>query len=287
MKELSLRFEKERGAELIGKQAFEVDVEPILPGTIIRDSETNEILLVYGKLQKRHTVLKTICRAIKFTNHRRLTQLMNEYESPTTRDVAFGSRPPNAVFGLAASQCQFNKEAPAWYAEVCELGAELENLFKTYEPEKFLRQQETVAKIHPDWVLPKSTVFTQGVINDANVLGYHYDRDNVPNGFSGMVYFKQKMAGGNLVLPQLGAKLIPEDETFVLFDGQSLIHGVTPLQRLAGKDSWRYSFVFYARQSMVGLASFEEELKNLKKREMELRFRRSNERTNNADPQQS
>ncbi len=268
---------------LIGQQAFEIKAEhEIKPDTLVRDKKTGELLIAYGRLPKKHNELKAICRAIKFSKHRRLTQLVNDYERPESVDIAFGSRPPNPVFSLAASQCQFNSQCPAWYDAICELGAELEWLYSEHEPAKYQAQKATVTAIHPDWVLPKTSVYTQGVLNDANVLGYHYDRDNVPNGFSAMVYFKQRISGGNLLLPQLQAKLVCEDETYVLFDGQSLIHAVTPILKKDPTHSYRYSFVFYARQSMIGLGSFDEELKKTKKKEMELRFRKVNAVLNKA-----
>jgi hypothetical protein len=265
----------------VGSQAFEVVCEhEILPNTIVRAKGTNEILLVYGRFEQKHLELKSICRAIKFSKHRRLTQLINDYERPESVDIAFGSRPPNPVFGLAASQCIFNKSSPNWYSSICGLGAELETLYAKHEPIKHAKQKQVVSDIHEDWRLPKTSCYTQGVLNDANVLGYHFDRDNVPNGFSAMAYFKRHVTGGNLVLPQLNAKLICEDETYVLFDGQSLLHAVTPILKGDKKSSYRYSFVFYARQSMVGLESFERELEKTKKKEMELRFRKINEHAN-------
>jgi hypothetical protein len=265
--------------DLVGKNPTEADAEMLIhPGTTVTDSQTGDLVFAYGRLEGDFDELKAICRKIKFTQKARVTQAMNKdkYENQSSRDCAFGSRPPNSVFNHAAALCEFNGKYPVWYERVISLGVGLTELYQKLAPEKHARQAEIVAGIHKDWVIP-GTVYTQGVINDANALGYHFDRGNIEGGLSAMVYLKHGGAGGNLILPQLNAKLVVEDKTFVLFDGQSLLHGVTPIKITQPKIQYRYSFVFYAREPMIGLGSFAEELKKKKKMEMDLRFRRANE----------
>jgi hypothetical protein len=251
----------EEPKELLGKAVSETDcMETVYPGTIIELDE--KPILVYGVLPKEFStrVVRSILPNVRFSKNRRLTQLKNQTEVKHTFDVNFGYNPPNRVFNTSAGACRFNEDNPNWYAELVKLGNCIaREHYAQLNPERYAHQMKFLEeKIAPHWRI-KGTPFTQGVINDANALGYHYDRDNVPGGWSCMVYFKEGVQGGNLIVPALRLKFMCADRAFMLFDGQSLMHGVTPITKLNDK-AYRYSIVYYARESMVGLGTLEEEL---------------------------
>lgn len=246
---------------------FPDPLREIYPGTIIQQDGVP--ILVYGKLEANWGALVNRIRRYKFSSNRRITNLLENGKSTENESsVHFGFTPPSGIFVRPAAACVFNSKYPKTYALLKELGNELcHQMIKHHRDlaQRFnLRVQKT---IQSQWMIP-NTMFTQGVINNANNLRYHYDRDNVPGGWSAMVYFKDGVRGGNLVVPSLGCKFMCEDHAYMLFDGQAHVHGVTPIIRTK-PGAYRYSIVYYARESMVGLGTYEEEIR--KSEQVELR----------------
>lgn len=264
--------------QLIGKRVQESDCtnEVRAPVSIYIDGK---LALVYGKLSRDYSSVVGILRATKFSSNRRLTQYLNkkDLEVISTVDRNFGFNPPNAVFNNAAGPCTFNREHPTWFAHLAGLGEELQETYEKFHPEQFETHRRYVdLNIRPEWRMGK-TIFTQGVMNDANALGYHFDRDNIVGGWSAMAYFTQRCTGGNLIIPSLGIKLMCESDTFMLFDGENLIHGVTPI-RLPTSLSYRYSIVYYTRESMAGLGSMGDELERTRRSELQKHLNRAKKR---------
>ena len=108
------------------------------------------------------------------------------------------------------------------------------------------------------------TPFTSGIINYNNPLGYHIDRGNIPNMLSCMLVLKNSVTGGYLSLPQLDIGIELQDKTILIFDGQNLIHGVTPIS-YADKYAYRYSFVFYSMYGMWNCLESDKELERYQK----------------------
>lgn len=260
---------------LLGKRVGEKDfLESYGPNTAF--FLNGELVLVYGELTNKDfdfTGMESILRKMKFSKNRRLTQLRNKTEVENTYDRNFGFNPPNAVFNTSAGPCILNGENPQAYHRLSELGKYLNLVYKKVNPKRHAVHQQFVdEKIKNYWTMP-NTVFTQGVVNNANQLGYHFDRDNIPGGWSCMVYLKCGTYGGNLAVPGFGAKLMCHDRTFMMFDGQSLMHGVTPIKKSI-ESGYRYSIVYYARESMVGLGTAAEELERAKQIELKKHQRR-------------
>lgn len=260
-----LDFEElfEQPKSLIGKRVGEKDyVDLIYPGTIVRLN--GKPIIVYGTLPEEFgtTTVRAILQNLKYSKNRRLTQYKNkaDLEVAESVDINFGFNPPNRIFGTTAGSCMMSHKYPAWSQELGYLGGRIaRELYSQLMAETYRSHiQYLVEHIHPRWLI-EGTPFTQGVVNNANQLGYHFDRDNIPNAASCMVYLKRGVQGGNLAIPGLRAKLICQDRAFMLFDGQSIMHGVTPIKSIA-KESYRYSIVYYARDSMVGLGTMEEEM---------------------------
>jgi hypothetical protein len=135
--------------------------------------------------------------------------------------------------------------------------------FSTLLKEHYLEQwelsQRACQTVKPDWVMPGGC-FTSGIINYDNPLNYHYDAGNFEGTWSVMATFKNKTGGGNLILPEYNLKLACQDSSLCIFDGQSELHGVSPIVRLA-EDSYRYTCVFYSLESLCKCGTPKEELR--------------------------
>lgn len=251
---------------LLGRAVAERhDLIDVRPGTTV--FVLGEPVIVYGRLRGNYDELRAVLHHAPYGKHRRLTQLINQHEVSHTHDVNFGFNPSNPIFGTAAGPTKFDAHYPNWSKILAAHGRELCDLYQEFNPTRFQRHKAAVEKeIQPHWRID-GTPFTQGVLNNANALGYHYDRDNLQGGWSAMTYFKKDTSGGNLIVPSLGLRFINEDQGFFFFDGQSVMHGVTPIVK-ESFSAYRYSIVFYTRASMRNLGSYSEERDRASKTEL-------------------
>src|SRR5260221_500728 len=104
------------------------------------------------------------------------------------------------------------------------------------------------------------SVFTSGIINQDNPLQYHYDAGNFEGTWSVMAVFKEQVSGGHLILPEFNVKLACQDSSIVVFDGQSELHGVSPIRKMA-EEAYRFSVVFYALEALCKCGTPKEELR--------------------------
>ncbi len=132
-------------------------------------------------------------------------------------------------------------------------------LLREHYPDQYAHSQKAIATVKPDWVLPGGC-FTSGVINQDNPLEYHYDAGNFEGTWSVMAVLKQGVAGGHLLLPDYNLKLACQDSSIVIFDGQSEMHGVSPIRKMT-EEAYRYSVVFYSLENLCKCGTPKEELR--------------------------
>jgi hypothetical protein len=178
----------------------------------------------------------------------------------------FGSAPRDPVRRSIARRCAFNRESPHVFAKLIELGIRARDLFKDL-PE-FESQMKAVSPISPYWLMPDKT-FTSGIINNSNQLFYHRDSGNMPGTFSAMYTFRRGIREGYLHLPEYDALIKNENNSLLLFDGASVLHGVTPFE-YATPNAKRITIVYYVLALMARCCANEaEEVKFSNKRTTE------------------
>ena len=79
-----------------------------------------------------------------------------------------------------------------------------------------------------------------------------------------MIAFRNKIEGGRLSLPEYNLGLEIDDSTVTLFDGQKILHGVTPIQYLS-PESYRFTLVYYSLSQMWKCTTPKEELERIKR----------------------
>lgn len=137
----------------------------------------------------------------------------------------------------------------------------------------YLTHLKEAARIRPEWMLA-GTPFTSGTINLSNAVRYHHDRGNIKGAWSAMYGFRHGVEGGHLACPELlgpdGRPLGFEisDKSLLIFDGQGLLHGVTPIQKTR-RDAYRYTVVYYTLAQMWHCLTPEEELKRYRAKRTE------------------
>ena len=90
-----------------------------------------------------------------------------------------------------------------------------------------------------------------------------------------MAVFKHDVEGGYLCLPEYRVAVECKNNSLFIFDGQSILHGVTPIRRLT-TEGYRYSIVYYTLQQMANCLPPEEELNRIRKNKTERELKRLN-----------
>jgi len=244
--------------EYLLKNATDSDYETLITdNTLIRDKDTGEIIIVYMKLKEGVDELREAIINLKYNKGRRAGGLKSY-------DKIFGYMSRIGFQNDYCSTAGFARESPKNHKTVCDYGDKLGDLYKEYVPEMYDYHSKIVAeKVKPDWILGNSP-FTSGIINKNNQLNYHYDSGNFKDVFSNMIAFKNKIEGGRLSLPEYNIGFEIADSSVTLFDGQRILHGVTPIKYLA-PESYRFSIVYYSLQQMWKCTSPKEELDRIKK----------------------
>lgn len=157
------------------------------------------------------------------------------------------------------AQATLNRDYPRTYEVLKRKAAEFSQVYERFFPENHALSVAAINTVKPCWRIPGS-VFTSGIINKDNPLQYHYDAGNFENTWSVMAVFKKGTAGGALILPDYDVKLECSDNSLLIFDGQSELHGVTPIMKTQ-QEAYRFSVVFYSLEAICRCGNPQEELR--------------------------
>lgn len=175
----------------------------------------------------------------------------------------FGYQPRNEVYmnAIACRRASLASEAPEVHAAIEEQGKWMTERYREFGGDIFKHHEETMKLVRSDWRMPGS-VYTSGIVNENNALAYHYDSGNFRDCWSGMIVLPHRITGGELVLPSYRVAFRFSKPAAFFFDGQSLLHGVTTIQR--PKMGYRYSLVYYSLLKLWKCLSPAEELEEAK-----------------------
>lgn len=161
----------------------------------------------------------------------------------------------NRVFGFTApvalrkrygcSAANFTTEEPILNALTCTIGIEMWRMFSELAPAEAAIHAKLTEEIHSDWHYGGAP-WTSGIINRSAALPYHRDAGNLKGAWSAMLVLRKGTTGGMLHLPSLGVTLACDHRSVVIFPGQSIWHGVTPIAQTA-PDGYRYTLVYYVK----------------------------------------
>ncbi len=227
----------------------------------------NKPILLYRKLKKQTKKVRSAVQKIRYSTGKRVFGLKSQ-------SAVFGYKPRQENRADFCSATAMAKNSPTEHYIISEFAKEIQRDYKEYFPETFeYHTQRVKEKIKKDWVI-KDSVFTSGIVNKNNQLNYHYDSGNFRGVYSNMLVFKGDVRGGNLVIPEIDISLEVADNSITIFDGQDLLHGVSPIEYLH-KDSYRYSIVYYSLERMWQCMEVGEEIDRIRKKKMEREIKRN------------
>lgn len=221
-------------------------------------------VVLYKKIQAPDTLRKAV-ETMKYQTGKRT-------EGLKTTSRIFGLRPRNALRKDYCSATSLATEQPNHHNVLCGYAKEVEAIYKKYFPDVFERHLNEVNKIGPEWMI--SDIFTSGIVNKNNPLKYHHDAGNVKGVASNMVVFKRDCTGGYLAMPEFDLLFDCADNTMMVFDGQSVLHGVTPIYKKT-KNAYRFSIVYYTLVQMWKCLDLEKEISRANKVRVQRETRRS------------
>lgn len=191
----------------------------------------------------------------------------------------FGSLPRVPIRRDFCTKSVLARDAPDLNARLLDLGAHSGAFLEEHHPAQAAEQRGLLkAKVRSCWHLPGG-LFTSGIVNRNNALWYHHDRGNFRGSWSVMYATRSGLRGGYLVMPEYGVSFDFGEPGFIAFDGQSILHGVSPLKAAHGRVA-RFSVVFYAMEGMGKCLDPAGELLRIRKVKTEREIRRARGQTN-------
>ena len=244
--------------DYIRRHAQESDYSTLIKDSCrIEDRETGEMIGVYIILPDTPSAVLRAITTMKYNKDIRTDGL-------ATNSIIFGYRPRSVIRNDFCSSTATAKAYPKQHAIVCQYAEELSKLYAKHCPDVY-DEHKIVAeeKILPEWRIPNSP-FSSGIINKDNQLNYHLDAGNFAGMYSNMLAFKNHIKGGYLSMPEYDIGLEISNNSVTLFDGQKIVHGVTPIKKMS-KTAYRYSVVYYTLKNMWRCEPIGEELARIKR----------------------
>jgi hypothetical protein len=244
MKKIILkRIEGFTPKDYIKRTAREEDYKTFInESCMLIDEDTAQIIAIYFVMPETPSALLTSLLSIKYGTNKRLQGLI-------THSRIFGWRPREKVRNDFCSSASLAATNPKEHGIIIDFAKQLTKYYKEFSPEIF-KEHDDIAhdNVLKEWLI-EDTPFSSGIINQNNALHYHYDSGNFKEVYSNMVAFKSNIKGGYLSIPEYDIGLEIATNSVLLFDGQKLLHGVTPI-KLLNENSYRYTVVYYTLKQM-------------------------------------
>jgi hypothetical protein len=225
-----------------GRYAQEGDYSRLITApTVGVDAATGEVVLVYlAPLAVDTHVLVDVLRHMD-------VPLTDRMSGMVSRARVFGYRPRNPIRNPDCAPAALSGEDPTGHAVVCAFAEIVAGYYREYAPALYARHQQAAQSVLPQWTL-EGTAFTSGIVNRDGQLPYHYDSGNFKGVWSGMLGFRRNVQGGYLSIPGYDLGFAIADRSLLLFDGQAVLHGVTPMT--VGAGGYRFTVVYYSLEQM-------------------------------------
>lgn len=185
----------------------------------------------------------------------------------------FGYAPRNGIRNLPCRSTSLARESPNENQILKRFGSVAADYYNKTNQELSERHQKmTDEKVLPIYKMDGS-MFTSGIVNHNNPLKYHFDSGNYVGVWSAMFAFKRDIEGGHLACPEIDIAFECSNHSLTMFDGQSILHGVTPIKKMK-KNAVRYTVVYYSLKSMWSCETPDNEVERMRSKRLEIEIGR-------------
>lgn len=256
------------------RSAQESDVSEVLQESFKlidpEDGETKAVYLAGGWTPEDDIILDEMFEALKRVKYDKTARTAGL----VTTSKVFGWKPRQTIRSDFCTATSMATDQPAEHAIVVKAATLVGRMYREHEPALYRQHRELADERVRDEFLLEDEVFTSGIINENNPLHYHFDAGNFRGVWSGMLAFRQDTERGYLALPAYDLAVGVAHKSLFLFDGQGILHGVTPI-KLKTPDAKRYSIVYYSLKGMWNCEPIGSELERVKRIRTERERRRA------------
>lgn len=240
------------------RSAKDSDCDTLVSEDCVVTVDGEPVVVYLGRMSVREIDLaRQAVQRVHFPGNRRTSGLV-------TLSRIFGYAPRNVLRNHPCRATTMAVDHPEEHSAICGAAPVVDAQYQKFFPEAHRRHSEVARRVREQWMIPGS-VFTSGIVNYNNPLQYHFDAGNFSQVCSAMIGFRHKTNGGHLACPELGIAFEIGDRSLILFDGQKLLHGVTPIRRLS-EDAFRFTIVYYSLKQMWNCETVKGEVDAMRER---------------------
>ena len=179
--------------------------------------------------------------------------------------AGFYDRYPRIPFGRPTAYTENNLEL---FEKCYPFARKLDSEFARLLPNRYAYQKNLADQTDKRFLIGEDTTFTTVTVNtttnERNArMACHRDAGSLNEGFSNLTVIgdgKKSWKGGYLVCPEVRVAINVRPGDLLLVDNMRVIHGNTPIEAPDdGSDMLRMSLIFYYREGMKNLGSYEYE----------------------------
>lgn len=251
----------------VKRTALNGDIENVIKDSVVITTN-GQIKVIYLDLDDIGLDCREITEAVKRIKYE---QTERTGGLKTTSRI-FGFAPRVALRKDFCSSTSLARQFPKEHSIICKYAEKISDIYLNTDPETYKKHSEMTNKVLPEWKIKRS-IFTSGIVNKNNPLKYHFDSGNFKDVYSCMLGFKYNVEGGYLAIPAYNLALEIKNNSLLIFDGQNIMHGVTPIKYLS-KDAYRYTIVYYSLKQMWNCLPLTEEVARIRNVKTQREYRR-------------
>lgn len=163
-----------------------------------------------------------------------------------TQSAVYGVMPRSEGRGM--EYCRFTRashEQKNHLSIIRDFNEVLTGIYQAGFPDEYAKAMAKMTEIHDDWKWMNGPFLTCN-FNVNYAIPYHYDAANMKDSLSNVLILKNRVAGGELVCPEVDVTFSQRDGALILFYGGQILHGVMPIKETPGVgEVYRSSVVYY------------------------------------------
>jgi hypothetical protein len=263
---LPVNFKELDTKELRNRGAKADDFKTLIDEDVVV-THNGKIIIVYIKrVDEDMSSMVEALNNIKYSKSSRTNGLI-------TTSRIFGYAPRNLLRNHPCRSVSLATEQPDEHSVVKKYADVASKYYRLHNPELAEKHLAMTDENVKDNYRIGNTMFTSGIVNHNNPLRYHFDTGNYKEVWSAMFAFKKNIEGGYLSMPELDIGFKCTDSSLLLFDGQSIIHGVTPITKTS-EDAVRYTVVYYSLKQMWSCDSPGDEIQRMRMKRAEIEIKK-------------